>query len=104
MPVMLLDMTEGMIYAYPYKGLKAQLSERGQASLRRASINNYLTPKGDRHVQNKGLMQADIDPLVAAEPKLGKIDVKHFVSDRYLKKLGRIRLRAKTHGAVEIWD
>ena len=33
MPVMLLDMTEGMIYAYPYKGLKAQLSERGQASL-----------------------------------------------------------------------
>lgn len=40
MPVMLLDMTEGMIYAYPYKGLKAQLSERGQASLRRASINN----------------------------------------------------------------
>ena len=40
MPVLLLDMTEGMIYAYPYKGLKAQLSERGQASLRRASINN----------------------------------------------------------------
>jgi hypothetical protein len=33
MPVMLLDVTEGMIYAYPYKGLKAQLSERGQASL-----------------------------------------------------------------------
>ena len=32
-PVMLLDVTEGMIYAYPYNGLKAQLSERGQASL-----------------------------------------------------------------------
>jgi len=40
---MLLDVTEGMIYAYPYKGLKAQLSERGQASLRRASINNIYT-------------------------------------------------------------
>ena len=32
-PVMLLDVTEGMIYAYPYKGLKAQLSQRGQALL-----------------------------------------------------------------------
>jgi NitT/TauT family transport system substrate-binding protein len=32
-------------------------------------------------------MQAVVDPLVAAEPKLGKIDAKNFVSDRYLKKL-----------------
>ena len=28
-----------------------------------------------------------VDPLVAAEPKLGKLDAKNFVSDRYLKKL-----------------
>lgn len=32
-------------------------------------------------------MQAVVDPLVAAEPKQGKIDAKHFVTDRYLKKL-----------------
>jgi hypothetical protein len=32
-------------------------------------------------------MQAVIDPLVAAEPKLGKIDARNYISDRYLKKL-----------------
>jgi NitT/TauT family transport system substrate-binding protein len=32
-------------------------------------------------------MQAVVDPLVAADPKLGKLDAKNFVSDRYLKKL-----------------
>ena len=32
-------------------------------------------------------MQAVIDPLVEAEPKLGKVDAKNYISDRYLKKL-----------------
>jgi len=32
-PVILLDVTEGMVYAYSYKGFKAQLNEQGQASL-----------------------------------------------------------------------
>ena len=32
-------------------------------------------------------MQAVIDPLVEAEPKLGKVDAKNYVSDRFLKKL-----------------
>ncbi len=32
-------------------------------------------------------MQAVVDPLVAAEPKQGKVDAKNFVTDRYLKKL-----------------
>jgi NitT/TauT family transport system substrate-binding protein len=32
-------------------------------------------------------MQAVVDPLVAADPKLGKVDAKNFISDRYLKKL-----------------
>lgn len=32
-------------------------------------------------------MQAVIDPLVEADPKLGKIDAKAYVSDRFLKKL-----------------
>jgi len=32
-------------------------------------------------------MQAVIDPLTEADPKLGKIDAKNYVSDRFLKKL-----------------
>ena len=32
-------------------------------------------------------MQAVIDPLVEADPKLGKIDAKNYISDRYLRKL-----------------
>jgi hypothetical protein len=32
-PVMLLDVTEGMVYVYPYKDFKAQLSGQGQTSL-----------------------------------------------------------------------
>jgi hypothetical protein len=32
-------------------------------------------------------MQAVIDPLVEADPKLGKIDARNYISDRYLKKL-----------------
>ena len=32
-------------------------------------------------------MQAVVDTLVASEPKLGKIDTKNYISDRFLKKL-----------------
>jgi NitT/TauT family transport system substrate-binding protein len=32
-------------------------------------------------------MQAVVEPLVAGDPKLAKIDAKNFISDRYLKKL-----------------
>ena len=32
-------------------------------------------------------MQAVVDPLVASEPKLGKVDAKNFISERFLKKL-----------------
>jgi NitT/TauT family transport system substrate-binding protein len=32
-------------------------------------------------------MQAVVDPLVAADPKLGKVDARSFINDRYLKKL-----------------
>jgi len=32
-------------------------------------------------------MQAVIDPLVEADPKLGKIDANKYISDRFLKKL-----------------
>jgi NitT/TauT family transport system substrate-binding protein len=32
-------------------------------------------------------MQAVVEPLVAGDPKLAKVDAKSFISDRYLKKL-----------------
>jgi NitT/TauT family transport system substrate-binding protein len=32
-------------------------------------------------------MQAVVDPLVERDPKLGKVDARNFISDRYLKKL-----------------
>ena len=32
-------------------------------------------------------MQAVVDPLVEADPKLGKVDARIYISDRYLKKL-----------------
>lgn len=32
-------------------------------------------------------MQAVIDPLIEADPKLAKIDAKNYISDRFLKKL-----------------
>ena len=32
-------------------------------------------------------MQAVVDTMVANEPKLGKVDPKNFISDRFLKKL-----------------
>src|SRR5262245_55958984 len=32
-------------------------------------------------------MQAVVDPLVAGDPKLAKVDARNFINDRYLKKL-----------------
>jgi len=32
-------------------------------------------------------MQAVIDPLIEADPKLAKTDAKNYISDRFLKKL-----------------
>ena len=45
-------------------------------------------------------MQAVIDPLVEAEPKLGKIDAKNYISDRYLKKLEEEGFVQEVDGAV----
>ncbi len=47
-------------------------------------------------------MQAVVDPLVAAEPKLGKIDAKNFVSGSVFKETGRRGVRAEVDGAVGI--
>ena len=43
-------------------------------------------------------MQAVVDPLVAAEPKLGKIDAKNFVTRSVFEEVGRRRVRAKVMG------
>ncbi|HEY7322914.1 MAG TPA: ABC transporter substrate-binding protein [Candidatus Binatia bacterium] len=32
-------------------------------------------------------MQAVVDPLIAGDPKLAKVDARNFINDRYLKKL-----------------
>ena len=32
-------------------------------------------------------MQAVVDPLIAGDPKLAKMDARSFINDRYLKKL-----------------
>jgi NitT/TauT family transport system substrate-binding protein len=32
-------------------------------------------------------MQAVVDPLIAGDPKLAKVDTRNFINDRYLKKL-----------------
>jgi hypothetical protein len=45
-PVMLYDVQEGRIYAYPYREFKAELSPRSQATLadqyQRAAANNQM--------------------------------------------------------------
>ncbi|HVO92300.1 MAG TPA: ABC transporter substrate-binding protein [Terriglobales bacterium] len=47
--------------------------------------NRYKIP--DVPYPSVKAMQAVIDPLVEADPKLGKVDAKNYISDRYLKKL-----------------
>lgn len=47
--------------------------------------NRYKIP--DVPYPSVKAMQAVIDPLVEADPKLAKADAKNYISDRYLKKL-----------------
>jgi hypothetical protein len=67
-PVMLLDVTEGLIYAYPCEDLTAQLSERGQASLMEQykealATNQFVIFVLDN--ENKKLMSYSLDrPVV----------------------------------------
>lgn len=65
----------------------AQFSRVNDQDLLREAYeyNRYKIP--DIPYPSLSAMQAVVDPLVAAEPKLGKIDAKNFISDRYLKKL-----------------
>ena len=47
--------------------------------------NRYKIP--DVPYPSLKAMQAVIDPLVEADPRLAKVDAKNYISDRYLKKL-----------------
>jgi hypothetical protein len=45
-------------------------------------------------------MQAVVDPLVGAEPTLGKIDARNCICDRFLKKLESEGVHAEVDGTV----
>ncbi len=65
----------------------AQFSRVNDQELLREAYEYNKNKIPDIPYPSVSAMQAVVDPLVAGEPKLGKIDAKNFVSDRYLKKL-----------------
>ena len=65
----------------------AQFSRVNDQELLREAYEYNKNKIPDIPYPSVSAMQAVVDPLVAAEPKLGKIDAKNFISDRYLKKL-----------------
>jgi NitT/TauT family transport system substrate-binding protein len=71
---------------YTLKAL-AQFSRVNDQELLREAYEYNKNKIPDIPYPSVSAMQAVVDPLVAAEPKLGKIDAKNFVTDRYLKKL-----------------
>ncbi len=71
---------------YTLKAL-AQFSRVNDQELLREAYEYNKNKIPDIPYPSVSAMQAVVDPLVAAEPKLGKIDAKNFISDRYLKKL-----------------
>ena len=71
---------------YTLKALAQFSRVNDQELLKEAyDYNRYKIP--DIPYPSLSAMQAVIDPLVEAEPKLGKIDAKNYISDRYLKRL-----------------
>ena len=71
---------------YTLKAL-AQFSRVNDQELLKEAYDYNKNKIPDIPYPSVSAMQAVVDPLVAAEPKLGKIDARNFVSDRYLKKL-----------------
>jgi NitT/TauT family transport system substrate-binding protein len=71
---------------YTLKAL-AQFSRVNDQELLKEAYENNKNKIPDIPNPSLSAMQAVIDPLVEAEPKLGKIDAKNYVSDRFLKKL-----------------
>jgi NitT/TauT family transport system substrate-binding protein len=67
--------------------LLAQFSRVNDQELLREAYDYNRNRIPDIPYPSVNAMQAVVDPLVAAEPKLGKVDARQFISDRFLKKL-----------------
>jgi NitT/TauT family transport system substrate-binding protein len=71
---------------YTLKAL-AQFSRVSDQELLKEAYEYNKTRIPDMPYPSLSAMQAVVDPLVAADPKAGKVDAKNFISDRFLKKL-----------------
>ncbi len=71
---------------YTLKAL-AQLSRVNDQELLKEAYDYNKSRIPDLPYPSLSAMQAVVDPLVAADPKLGKVDAKNFITDRFLKKL-----------------
>ncbi len=65
----------------------AQFTRVSDAELLKESYEYNKTRIPDMPYPSLTAMQAVVDPLVAADPKAGKVDAKNFITDRFLKKL-----------------
>jgi NitT/TauT family transport system substrate-binding protein len=65
----------------------AQFSRVNDAELLKEAYEYNKSRIPDMPYPSLSAMQAVVDPLVAADPKAGKVDAKNFISDRFLKKL-----------------
>ena len=71
---------------YTLKAL-AQFSRVNDQELLKEAYEYNKTRIPDMPYPSLTAMQAVVDPLVAADPKAGKVDAKNFITDRFLKKL-----------------
>jgi len=65
----------------------AQFSRVNDQELLKEAYEYNKTRIPDMPYPSLSAMQAVVDPLVAADPKAGKVDAKNFITDRFLKKL-----------------
>ncbi len=65
----------------------AQFSRVSDQELLKEAYEYNKTRIPDMPYPSLTAMQAVVDPLVAADPKAGKVDAKNFITDRFLKKL-----------------
>jgi len=71
---------------YTLKAL-AQFSRVNDQELLKEAYEYNKTRIPDMPYPSLTAMQAVVAPLVAADPKAGKVDAKNFITDRFLKKL-----------------
>lgn len=65
----------------------AQFTRVSDAELLKESYDYNKNRIPDLPYPSLTAMQAVVDPLVAADPKAGKVEAKNFITDRFLKKL-----------------